>query len=74
MIEVEARLRKWGRSFGVIIPMKKIKESNLKEGEELDLIIYKKKNPFVETFGILKKSKIPTKKILKEIDKESWDE
>ena len=73
MIEIQSRLRRWGRSFGVIIPMDKIKKENLAEDDELRILITKKKNPLRETFGIFK-FKRPIEKILKEGDKESWDE
>ncbi|HLC31519.1 MAG TPA: hypothetical protein VJK51_02540 [Candidatus Nanoarchaeia archaeon] len=74
MIEVESKLKRWGRSFGVIIPMEAVKEQNLKEDEQIKITITKKKNPFIEAFGSLKRPKITTEKLLKEIDKEGWDE
>lgn len=73
MIEVETQLKRWGRSFGVVIPMEKVKEADLSENETLELKITKKKNPLKETFGKLK-FKRSTKEILKEGDRESWDE
>ncbi len=73
MIEVEAQLKRWGRSFGVVIPMEKVREADLIENETLELKITKKKNPLKETFGKLK-FKRSTEEILKEGDKESWDE
>ncbi|MBI2631649.1 hypothetical protein HYW75_01460 [Candidatus Pacearchaeota archaeon] len=75
MIEVESKLKRWGRSFGIIVPMKKIREADLSENEPLDITITKKKNPFLENFGRLKgKIKRTTKEILEESDKEGWDE
>ena len=73
MIETEARLRKWGRSLGVVIPMEKIKEANLNENETLTILITKSKNPFLDNFGKIK-SKKSVKKILKGLRKESWNE
>ena len=73
MIEIESKLKKWGRSFGVVIPMDKIKKENLSEQDELKILITKKKNPLKETFGTVK-FKRPIEEILKEGDKESWDE
>ena len=74
MIEIEAKLKRWGRSFGIIIPMEKVKEADLSENEELDIVITKKKNPFLENFGRIKRPKKSTKQLMKEIDKEGWDE
>lgn len=75
MIEVESKLKRWGRSFGIVIPMEKIRDANLSENDCLDIVITKRENPLKQTFGILKgKLKKSTEKILKEGDKESWDD
>jgi antitoxin component of MazEF toxin-antitoxin module len=75
MIETEAKIKRWGRSFGIIIPMAMIKESNFGENEVVNVTVRKKKNPFLENFGILKgKLKKTTEEILNESDKEGWDE
>ena len=73
MIEIESKLKRWGRSFGIIVPMEKIKEEGLSERDNLDIIITKKGNSLKDTFGILtfKKS---TQEILDESDREGWDE
>ena len=73
MIEVEAKVRKWGRSFGVVIPKEKIKEEGIKENETVTLLVGKKTNVLKETFGTFKFKKT-TQEMLDEIDKEGWDE
>ena len=73
MIEIEARLRRWGRSFGVVIPMEDVRRERFSENETLKILIAKKKNPLKEHFGSFK-FKRSTEEILKEGDKESWDE
>jgi len=74
MIEVETKLKRWGRSFGIIIPMEAVREAELSENEQLEITITKKRNPFLEAFGVLKGSKRSTKQMLKELRAESWDE
>ena len=74
MIEVETKLKRWGRSFGIIIPMEAVREADLSENEQLEITITKKRNPFLEAFGVLKSSKRSTKNMLKELRAESWDE
>jgi hypothetical protein len=55
--------------------MAMIKESNFGENEVVNVTVRKKKNPFLENFGILKgKLKKTTEEILNESDKEGWDE
>ena len=73
MIEVETKVRKWGRSFGVVIPIEKIKEEGIKENETIKLLIGKKKNVLREIFGTFKFKK-STEEMLRESDKECWDE
>ena len=73
MIEIESKLKKWGRSFGIVIPMEKIKKENLSEKDKLRILITKEKNPLKKHFGSFK-FKRSTQEILDEGDKESWDE
>lgn len=75
MIEIEAKLKRWGRSFGIIVPMEKVREAGLREEENLKVRIMKEENPFLKNFGILKgKLKKSTEQLLKESDEEGWDE
>ena len=73
MLQVEAKVRKWGRSFGIVIPIDKIKEEGIKENETVRLLIGKKNNVLRETFGTMK-FKRPTQEMLDESDREDWDE
>ena len=73
MIEVEAKVRKWGRSFGVVIPKERIKEEKIKENETIKILIGKKTNVLKETFGTFKFKK-STQEMMDDIDKEGWDE
>lgn len=73
MIEVEAKVRKWGRSFGVVIPKEKIRNEGIRENETIKLLIAKKTNVLKETFGTMK-FKRTTQEILDESDREDWDE
>ena len=72
MIEVEAKVRKWGRSFGVVIPKEKIVDEGIKENETIHLLIGKKSNVLKETFGTYKFKK-STQKMMRELDKEFWN-
>lgn len=73
MLEVEAKIRKWGRSFGVVIPKDRVKEEGIKENETIKLLIAKKTNVLKETFGTMK-FKRSTQEMLDESDREDWDE
>ena len=71
MIEVEAKVRKWGRSFGVVIPKEKIIEEGIKENETIKLLIGKRTNVLRETFGTMKFKK-STDEMMRETDRELW--
>ena len=73
MMEVEAKVRKWGRSFGIVIPIDKIKQEGIKENETINILIAKKTNVLRETFGTMKFKK-STDEMMKEIDNELWPE
>ncbi len=73
MIEAIAQVREWGRSVGIVIPKEVVIKERIKVGDNVKILINKKTNPLKETFGILKFKKT-TDEILKEIDKEGWDE
>ena len=70
MIEVRSRLRRWGNSFGIVVPLKAVAEEDVHEGDEVIVLMKKEKgNTLRETFGTysFKKS---VKKLMKETDKE----
>ena len=73
MIEVETKVRRWGRSLGVVIPKDKVRDERIKEDETIRLLITKKPNVLRETFGSLK-FKRSTDKILEESDRELYNE
>ena len=61
--------KKWGNSLGVILPAEFVKQNNIQEGEELEIILEKKKNVLKELFGSCK-SKKTADQVRKEFRKE----
>ena len=55
MLEFETKIKKWGNSFGLVVPKKEIEEDNIKENEVLHVIAIRKNKGIKRTFGILKK-------------------
>ena len=75
METVRAKVRSWGRSLGIVIPKGAVIKEGIKDGDGVEIFIKKEgKNPLKETFGILKDRKINTEKLLKEVDKELWND
>ena len=74
MIEVKTKLRRWGNSFGIVVPQRVINNGQIEEGDEIVVLLKKeeKGNVLKEMFGTFKFKK-PTSKIMEEIDKELWD-
>ena len=73
MIETEAQVKEWGRSVGIVIPKDAVLRERISVGDTVKILIKKKGNPLKGTFGIIK-FKRSTEEILREIDKEGWDE
>ena len=75
MIEIRAKLRKWGNSFGVVVPQKAIINEDAKEGDEVFILLRKeeKENVLRETFGTMKFKK-SVEKMMKETDRELYNE
>jgi len=74
MIECESVARKWGNSIGLTIPKDIASKINLKENKKIRLIILENSNPVKKTFGMLRNWKTPTRDIIKEMRKDSWDD
>jgi AbrB family looped-hinge helix DNA binding protein len=55
MVIVENEAKKWGNSFGIIIPKDIAKKMNIKEGEKLKIDIITNKK--IDGFGMFKKAK-----------------
>jgi len=55
MVVVENKARRWGHSFGVIIPVEVAKRMNLKEGQVLNMKIRVKKA--IDGFGKFRRAK-----------------
>src|SRR3989344_6390926 len=73
MIEVKSKVRQWGRSLGIVLPKEEIKIEAIEKDDLVTVLISKKKNPLKETFGTLRIRK-STDEILKESDRDAWDE
>ncbi len=68
MAVIKARLRQWGGSLGLIIPVEEAKKEGLMEGQEVVLEL-KKQNPIKIAFGSLAGWKIDAQKAKDELRK-----
>lgn len=70
-MEVETILKKWGNSFGVIIPRTEIKKHNFKVNQKVIVSLDKKETTKVrDLLGMFQDFKLNTTDILKKIDEE----
>lgn len=69
---IQTRLRKWGNSFGIVVPVETLQKKNISEGEEV-IVEIEKKTPLTEIFGSLKNWKIDSQKAKEEMRKEEND-
>ncbi len=67
----DLKVKKWGNSFGIIIPKEIVEKQDIKEGITIRINIQaKNKAKAKDIFGILKgKLKRNTDELLKEVDK-----
>lgn len=72
MEKANVKIKKWGNSFGVILPRDIINNQRLKEGSTIEIIVQaKNKTKVKDIFGILKgKLKRDTDELLKEVDRD----
>ena len=74
MIELKSKIRKWGNSFGIVVSQKSIEKEMVKEGDEVIVFLKKEENNILkEMFGSFKFKK-PVEQIMKEADKELYNE
>ncbi len=77
MEQINTRVKKWGNSLGIVLPMKVVEKENLSEGKEITITIENKgKTKVKDVFGILAKElkNVDTKKALRDVDKAFWPE
>ncbi len=72
METANVKVKKWGNSFGIILPKEIINNQGIKEGVEIEVSIRPKhKTKAKDIFGILKgKLKRDTDDLLKEVDRD----
>lgn len=71
MIEFQAKVKKWGGSYAIVIPNDIVEKAGLKVGTKITLWIVKDSN-LMSSGGMLKNMEnIPTKQIIKEV-KKGW--
>lgn len=73
MQELQAEVREWGRSMGIVIPREAVLQERIKAGDTIKIIFLRKDSPLKKLFGQVK-LKHSTEEILKEIDEEGWNE
>jgi len=77
MEQVDVRVKRWGNSFGIVLPIRVVEKEKLSEGKEIIITIQsKEKTKVKDVFGILKKElgKVDTQKALREVDRAFWPE
>lgn len=74
MTVIEAKVKRWGNSLGIIIPSEAVEKENIRENSNIQIIILKdSKEAFKKTFGMLKgKITKPTQQIKDELRRELY--
>ena len=69
---VNAVVKKWGNSYGVILPINVVRNHHITENDVIDIKIKKKVKPINSLFGTLKLKK-STQKVKDEL-RAGWDD
>ncbi len=69
-MEIEAEIKQWGNSLGIIIPKDLAVKENIKSGDKVRVLLNHNNNVLKETFGSLPNLKIDSQKIKDELRKE----
>lgn len=79
MERINVKVKKWGNSFGIIIPKEIVNAENINENSEISIIVRSNNKTSVEDiFNLskklnLSKPKKSTKELLDEVDKDLWE-
>jgi len=69
----EVKVKKWGNSFGIIIPKEIVDKEKIKEGVTVRINLQtKNKTKAGDIFGLLKGKLGDTEKLMKEVNKDLW--
>lgn len=72
---MKTQIKKWGNSFGIIIPKDIIQGEELEENDEIEILIAKPSNALKETFGLMKgKFKKSAQQMKDELREELYNE
>ena len=79
MEQIRTKVKKWGNSFGIIIPKEMVEKEKIREGSEITISM--SSNSFMtvrDVLDIAKKNKLKRPKediqsIINKIDKELWE-
>ncbi|MEK6932562.1 MAG: hypothetical protein AABW56_02085 [Nanoarchaeota archaeon] len=73
MIELEGEFKRWGNSAGLRVKIKDLVKNKFRFNEKVRVLVLPRNNVLKETFGTLK-FKRPTEKLLRESDKELYND
>jgi antitoxin component of MazEF toxin-antitoxin module len=82
MEQLKTKIKRWGNSFGIVVPMDIIRKENLREDADVTVSIQTSRTITVGELmdlsiklGVAKKLKnVDTQKALREVDKAFWPE
>ena len=76
MEQIRTIVRKWGNSFGIVLPKKIVETEKIRDGLEVCITIHPaEKTKVRDIFGSLRlKTKKTTEQVMKEIDEDFWPE
>ncbi|HIJ14260.1 TPA: AbrB/MazE/SpoVT family DNA-binding domain-containing protein [Candidatus Woesearchaeota archaeon] len=68
---IEVKLKKWGNSFGIVLPMEMVNERGLKEDDQIMVEVVKVAN-LSKIYGMIKERKM-TGQEMKDMVRRGWE-
>lgn len=74
-VEVDCVVKKWGNSFGLLLPKSAVEEEGLMENSKVHVVLFNPKHTLKDFFGMLKGKRVrPTQEIMDEMRRELYDD
>jgi len=67
-------IRKWGNSYGILLPKDVLEEGHFKEGQTVELLINPKTNVLRRTFGMLRGFPLSGQQLKDEARRDLYDD
>ncbi|MBI2444857.1 AbrB/MazE/SpoVT family DNA-binding domain-containing protein [Candidatus Micrarchaeota archaeon] len=74
MVHMQGVIKKWGNSYGILLPKNVLEKGHFKEGQKVELLINPKTNILKKTFGMFKDFPLSGQQVKDEARRDLYDD